>query len=849
MGDQHAVWHHEYSNKKRSKEYWQGKIIMEPITPRTDNTTVRHHQLLTPRHSKAPGRQGGHRTVVSTSPRSAHLKNSKSMQRTTIINRFIFSVKKAVTQQLSRHTTSSPTPKTTATVLTLSPRPPWFNLSKSDSPAAKAFYHVFPNVSVKDLSAIEQQYMEDYLFQQLPKITSLSHESSVHTQCKDVLKRYQSTLMIHMPKTMAYLKKHQEDHSHNDHSLLLTQTTPALWGKNSSPASATIEAIQKLHMQCAADFLASPFEKQTVESFEQQATRWENYGEQFNELITSVRHDPLLPQELQHALIEDMQSQQERIQTSTTHLIQLSSQSFANAKNLKEIMNQHTQTALLVLKERMQDLDFSQLIEPSTTQAEKYRKQIKECQALEAQLHARLSELTSHIPYMSVAEFSQHIKKDKKQVKQILKYANIPKKKLKILWNSSWNKVSNNTPWTTIDKTLLIRHKFNLEHYKSQNVPAAAMRLNTHHHHLPNSSATRDPFQKSYNGRGIASTTKNRSDHALNLHQTKFVKQEVDDSCTSQPLFSGIRSGTIASQQLDISQQKSAKKAWAEEIVTAALIDQFERSEVLKHNALKGAVTPLRLVSTSLLTPDLMRHATHIHDDERTLQAYQYQALQEMHGTTMTVLLYDSQGKPCSITVELEVVTLNIPVNTLALDPLLSKTTPSWKEADCYNDQGFHLLLGNPKLHHQVGGWTAKWLNQNPEHPDREKVLQLSTQIKDIYNKKQHHRVKGDAHKLVTRVQLLAHLIGATPHFGCKSGKDRTGEVDSHTKALAWTVDHLGYVPEPNTPWDRERKEALQAIMHNGGSPEILLRNSGNFQLKTKGNQTLEGSMINQLHL
>ena len=60
----------------------------------------------------------------------------------------------------------------------------------------------------------------------------------------------------------------------------------------------------------------------------------------------------------------------------------------------------------------------------------------------------------------------------------------------------------------------------------------------------------------------------------------------------------------------------------------------------------------------------------------------------------------------------------------------------------------------------------------------------------------------NEPYKLASRVALLSHLLGGGTAFNCKSGKDRTGQLDAEVKFLAFQIrTSNGKVPKP----DRKR--------------------------------------------
>ncbi len=72
------------------------------------------------------------------------------------------------------------------------------------------------------------------------------------------------------------------------------------------------------------------------------------------------------------------------------------------------------------------------------------------------------------------------------------------------------------------------------------------------------------------------------------------------------------------------------------------------------------------------------------------------------------------------------------------------------------------------------------------------------------------------------RLAVLAELLGVKVAFNCKSGKDRTGELDAEIKHFKLQMALTGKVPQP----DRERTPEEQRHFHE------VLTNSGNFEMQ-----------------
>jgi hypothetical protein len=77
------------------------------------------------------------------------------------------------------------------------------------------------------------------------------------------------------------------------------------------------------------------------------------------------------------------------------------------------------------------------------------------------------------------------------------------------------------------------------------------------------------------------------------------------------------------------------------------------------------------------------------------------------------------------------------------------------------------------------------------------------------------------------RLAVLAYHLGDTPVWNCKSGKDRTGELDAEAKFLAWQIDAYGKVPEPDHKRTPEEQMQLFQMIANSGNLEMQQLNTG----------------------
>ena len=77
-------------------------------------------------------------------------------------------------------------------------------------------------------------------------------------------------------------------------------------------------------------------------------------------------------------------------------------------------------------------------------------------------------------------------------------------------------------------------------------------------------------------------------------------------------------------------------------------------------------------------------------------------------------------------------------------------------------------------------------------------IKELSDQITAIWEDGSYSDAGNEPYKLASRVALLSHLLGGGTVFNCKSGKDRTAQLDAEVKFLAFQIrTSNGTVPKP----------------------------------------------------
>ncbi|EAR4438929.1 type III secretion system effector inositol phosphate phosphatase [Salmonella enterica] len=354
----------------------------------------------------------------------------------------------------------------------------------------------------------------------------------------------------------------------------------------------------------------------------------------------------------------------------------------------------------------------------------------------------------------------------------------------------------NSQPWQTIKNTLT----HNGHQYTNMQLPAADMKI-----------GTQDIFPSAYQGKGVCSWDTKNIHHANNLWMSTVSAHEDGKDKT---LFCGIRHGVLSPYDVkDPLLRQTGAENKAKEVLTAAL---FSKPELLTR-ALEGEAVNLKLVSVGLLTASnvLGKEGTMVEDQMRAWQSLT-QPRKMIH-----LKIRNKDGELQTVKIKPEIAAFNVGVNELAL-----KLGFGLKTSDSYNVEALHQLLGNDlRPEAKPGGWVGDWLAQ---YPDNYKVVNiLARQIKDIWKNNLHHKDGGEPYKLAQRLAMLANEIDAVPAWNCKSGKDRTGMMDSEIKRETISLHQTHTLNAPGSLPDRSGQEIFQKVLLNSGNLEIQKQNTG----------------------
>ncbi len=390
--------------------------------------------------------------------------------------------------------------------------------------------------------------------------------------------------------------------------------------------------------------------------------------------------------------------------------------------------------------------------------------------------------------------------------------------------------------WGAVRNRFDVRMLGKVQHYESEQLPAAQMKMGEGDH---------DIFNEQYHGTGRASSQKKEAQHAVNLGQTSLVKIENGQR---KALFRGLRSGTLCAYGIKKKEERAeANLNRARELVTAAArqyLDDHPEHPI-------SEPIPLKMLSTSLLSPDKARHITGLHDDELVMQREQVAALKEVQRQLKAgkpLVLTDGAGNKNDLKVNLQLANTSYGVNALSLSGW-QKINGAWSESKKINEEGLTILMGSATPFDTVGGWAGGFLSSTASAKEKDIVRSLVEQIRDLQESGDYKKEGEDAYKMVVRLQLLAFKLGVQGHINCKSGKDRTGESDASIKRFAAEVDTLGYVPDPRKPLTHEDQYLTQTFTFNSGNLELQQMNINIPGYKTRvGKKRLGKFVFEQAH-
>lgn len=444
---------------------------------------------------------------------------------------------------------------------------------------------------------------------------------------------------------------------------------------------------------------------------------------------------------------------------------------------------------------------------------------------------------------------------------------------------------------STITPAKAIQQHFALPYSGLNNGMGCADRL-TQYQHVPNLAATRlhdEDGKVLFSGlrHGVLDAYQINKENLRNLSEAQLTRMVQDllpgtdllpqDFSAEQidDLVTRIGTHDATAEKCAEQMRKVASNNMARELVTAALID-----DPAKFNAaLAGRTVPITMNSISLLTPDLIRQVVKdSSSQEKTMLKYQTEALQRLNDQSRTgpikLKVRDDKGNLKEVNVHVRVRTFNFGVNEGAVGslgrvpmnlPIVRDVAGGWGSVKTQNDLELERLVGDKagskitgevgsqlremeeeknRLTQQADQIVREW-NVGRDNPDVKeldnraaaldrKITNIQTaadQVVDLWRSGDYRKGQNEPYKMVSRLAFLSHQIGETTAFNCKSGKDRTGQLDADAKFVS-AIASKDKVPELNSTALRESRSNFTL---NTGNLEMQRLNTGLAGFKLRG--------------
>lgn len=308
--------------------------------------------------------------------------------------------------------------------------------------------------------------------------------------------------------------------------------------------------------------------------------------------------------------------------------------------------------------------------------------------------------------------------------------------------------------------------------------------------------------------------------NAVNLAVTQLTVKGPDGE--PKLAFRGVRHSVHSAWEIGGAQARAEANARrAEEAVMAAFLAKYDVPRdpaELPDPGNDGTVeVDLDIASVALLTPDRMRNYWKAGSsiDERSMLLEQTAAWDTVVQRGVT---FQFRGR--QVRVKPHILTFNVGVNegAVKMSGIAPNKAGGWDASDRMNKRAFEALARDVSV----------FLNDKSKDGNlRAAVLALYTQCHNILILRRERSDGHDAYKLAARLAVLSQLIGRMPCFNCKSGKDRTGEMDVECKFLAVLIARGEKIPDPGAELTPEQKGLFRAIALQGGNFEVQKMNVG----------------------
>ena len=399
----------------------------------------------------------------------------------------------------------------------------------------------------------------------------------------------------------------------------------------------------------------------------------------------------------------------------------------------------------------------------------------------------------------------------------------LPKGAVKKTVAKSYESVLNNRPWTPIVKTFTGAQMGCSFQLTSTITPGKHV------------AGVGEHYPQKVNGYMCHSA--GEKDHAVNLAVSSL---KIDDGQGApRTAFTGVRHGVHCAWEIkNATERAQANVNRATDAVKAAFSAYLASHQDLP----EGQEIRLPMTSVSLLTPEWIRPILSAlqgknTNNEKMMLREQTAAWNALNGKPMQISV---NGR--TYTVRPEIATFNFGVNKGGVGTF-SDIIGGWGVSDPMNQSALQTLRARTE---------AFCSDANQPIGKRLAVQKLMNQLVEILADETERTDSHDAYKAAARVAVITSLMDGVPCWNCKSGKDRTGELDVECKFLATLIARGLDIPEPGAELTDEQKALFRTIALEAGNHEMQEYNTGIAGYKTSGvdsiSERLGGSEAKSFH-